>query len=97
MTLGGKELKLSADGSDIGSAREELEVEYSGELERIAFPTRSLMEIFSHFESERLQMLFTGAEGPCGIKGIDPVDSDYLVIIMPMKVSEKSYYSEEAI
>ncbi|MBD5608014.1 MAG: DNA polymerase III subunit beta, partial [Desulfovibrio sp.] len=95
MDLGAVELKLSAEGADVGSALEELEVSYAGALKKIAFPTKSLMEIFGHFQSERMDMLFTGAEEPCGIKGADPEDRDYLVIIMPMKVSEKSYYAEE--
>lgn len=95
MDLGDSELKLSAEGADVGSALEELEASYSGVLKKIAFPTKSLMEIFGHFQSERMNMLFTGAEEPCGIKGADPEDRDYLVIIMPMKVSEKSYYAEE--
>ncbi len=38
-------------------------------------------------------MLLTGPEGPCGIHGMD--DIDYTVIIMPMKVSESAYYTEE--
>ena len=38
-------------------------------------------------------MMLTGSEGPCGIRGAD--DADYTVIIMPMKVSETTYYSEE--
>ncbi|MDE5831443.1 MAG: DNA polymerase III subunit beta [Desulfovibrio sp.] len=95
MDLGAPELKLSAEGADIGSAMEELEVDYAGSLKKIAFPTKSLMEIFGHFNSDRMNMLFTGAEGPCGVKGSDPEDRDYIVIIMPMKVSDKTYYSEE--
>lgn len=89
------ELKLSAQGIDVGSALEELEVEYVGDLTHIAFPTRNLMEIFGHFTSDRILMDFTGAEGPCGIRGSDPTDKDYLVIIMPMKVTERAYFAKD--
>ena len=93
MDLSASEALLSAQGQDVGSANESLEVTYGGDIKRIAFPTRSLMDVLSHFVSSKIDMMLTGAEGPCGIRGAD--DPDYTVIIMPMKVSETTYYSEE--
>ncbi|MFT4301466.1 MAG: DNA polymerase III subunit beta [Desulfovibrio sp.] len=93
MDLSASEALLSAQGQDVGSANESLEVTYGGDIKRIAFPTRSLMDVLSHFVSAKIDMMLTGAEGPCGIRGAD--DPDYTVIIMPMKVSETTYYSEE--
>ena len=87
------EARLSAQGADVGSAQESLEVRYDGSIGRIAFPTRNLMDVFSHFISPRVDMTLTGPEGPCGIRGAE--DPDYTVIIMPMKVSEAAYYSED--
>lgn len=87
------EASLSAQGQDVGSANESLEVTYNGDITKIAFPTRNLMDIMGHFVSQKLEMTLTGTEGPCGLKGKD--DSDYIVIIMPMKIAETSYYSEE--
>ena len=87
------EARLSAQGADVGSAQENLEVRYDGSIGRIAFPTRNLMDVFSHFISPRVDMTLTGPEGPCGIRGGE--DPDYTVIIMPMKVSEAAYYSED--
>lgn len=91
--LTSSEAVLTAQGQDVGSANESLEVAYDGEIPKIAFPTRNLMDIMGHFVSQKLHMTLTGTEGPCGIKGKD--DSDYIVIIMPMKIAETSYYSEE--
>ena len=93
MDLSASEALLSAQGQDVGSASESLEVTYGGDIKRIAFPTRSLMDVLGHFVSARIDMMLTGAEGPCGVRGAD--DPDYTVIIMPMKVSETTYYSEE--
>lgn len=87
------ELTLSAQGGELGSARESLEAEYKGSLEKIAFPTKNMLEIFSHFNSDNLNMKLTGEEGPCGITG--PDDTGYTVIIMPMKVASASYYDDE--
>ena len=77
----------------MGSACENLEVTFRGDVRRIAFPTRNLMDVLSHFSSAQVRMIMTGAEGPCGIRGEE--DLDYTVIIMPMKISETTYYSEE--
>ena len=63
------------------------------EITKIAFPTRNLIEIMSHFASKQISFVLTGSEGPCGVKGDE--DPDYLVIIMPMKIVEETYYTEE--
>lgn len=91
--FGGTDLTLHSQGQDVGTASESLEVVFSGGLDRIAFPTRNLIEILNHFQSEKVTFKLTGAEGPCGIVGVD--DADYQVIIMPMKIVEETYYSEE--
>ncbi len=88
-----QEVELSAQGQETGSATEHLEGTFQGNLELIAFPTRSLMDILGHFQSSSLHYVFTGAEGPCGITGSD--DAEYTVILMPMKIAESSYYTEE--
>ncbi len=93
LDLNGGEMALSSQGQDVGKANETLEVQFTGDVKRIAFPTRNLIEILNHFSSEKLTFKFTGAEGPCGIEGAD--DLDYLVIIMPMKITEETYYNEE--
>lgn len=90
-----KEATLAATGQDIGSATESLDVEYDGQIERIAFPTNNLMGIMDHFNSPQLSLTLTGPEGPCGIRGKD--DVEYLVIIMPMKIIEDVTLNEEDI
>lgn len=91
----GAEMLLTAQGQEVGSAQETLDVVYSGDLKRIAFPTRNLIDILGHFSSETVDMVFTGVEGPCGVTG--PDDLEYLVIVMPMKIEESTYYSEETL
>jgi len=89
----GEEIVLHSQGQDVGKATETIEGDFSGDLKKIAFPTKNLIEIFSHFQSDNVTMRFTGAEGPCGIEGKD--DPEYMVIIMPMKIVEETYYTEE--
>jgi DNA polymerase-3 subunit beta len=88
------ELILTAQGQDVGSADERLEVSYQGDIAKIAFPTRNLLDALGHFTSAHTQFSLTGVEGPCGISGKD--DPDYTVIIMPMKMTDVAYYEEDA-
>ncbi len=87
------QLNLQSQGQEAGEASESMEASFSGDLDRIAFPTRDILEILGRFNSNKITMTLTGAEGPCGVRGED--DHDYLVIIMPMKIVEETYYSEE--
>jgi DNA polymerase-3 subunit beta len=92
-TFENNELKLFSQGQDVGTATEDLPIGFSGDIDKIAFPTGNLKEILGHFNSEKVTFTLTGSEGPCGITGDD--DQDYLVIIMPMKIVEETYYTEE--
>lgn len=89
------ELVLYTQGQEKGTGSESLEALFTGSLEKIAFPTRNLIDMLSHFESDKVTFTLTGTEAPCGING--PDDRDYLVIIMPMKIQEETYYSEEEV
>lgn len=91
--LSADEARLSVQGGELGSARENIESTYEGGLDRIAFPTKNLLEIFGHFLSDNVKLCLTAAEGPCGITGDE--DSGYLVIIMPMKVASGSYFGDD--
>jgi len=94
LDLAETELTLTAQGHDVGSADERLEVHYHGDIAKIAFPTRNLMDVLGHFTSARVKLSFTAVEGPCGVSGKD--DPDYTVIIMPMKMADTTYYEEDA-
>ncbi len=90
-----QEAVLSVQGQDVGSATESLEVNYVGNIKKVAFPSKELMDIMGHFQSAELTMRLTTDEGPCAISGRD--DVDYVIIIMPMKVGNTAYYSEDEV
>ncbi len=92
---GSNELSLRSQGQEAGEASETLECTFAGSLPKVAFPTKDITEILGHFHSAKVSFALTGAEGPCGITGEE--DPDSLVIIMPMKIVEETYYSEEDI
>lgn len=88
-----REVVLSSTSQNTGSGTEIMDGDYAGGLSKIAFPTRNLIELISHYQSKTLKMVMSGGEGPCGIFGDD--DPEYTVIIMPMKIFDQTYYSEE--
>lgn len=92
-TPSGGEVTLRAQGQEVGEASEAITATQSGDLKRIAFPTRNLLDILSHFASGDVTMAMTSAEGPCGVTGTE--DANYVVILMPMKIVEETYYVEE--
>lgn len=85
-------LQMDVRSDEKGEAKEFIDVEFNGNLQKIAFPTKDIMEILSHFKSEELHFHFTSLEGPCFVSGKD--DPDYSVLIMPMKISEDVIYTE---
>lgn len=87
------ELTLYSQGQERGTGTESVEARFTGSLEKIAFPTRVMIEVLSHFNSKEARFTLTGGEAPCGITGTE--DPNYLVIVMPMKIQEETYYSEE--
>jgi DNA polymerase-3 subunit beta len=88
-----KELVLYGQGQDTGEATETITIEFNGELEKILFPTKNLIDILQHFNSSSLTFTFTSSNGPCKITG--EADEGYLVVIMPVAIQEETYYTEE--
>ncbi len=92
-----KELIIYSHGHDVGEAMEELEIEFSGDLERIVFPTKDLIEILNHFDSNYICVEFTNEEGPAKFYTDEEIDKNYFVVTMPVEISEEVYYTEESV
>ena len=89
------DLVLYSQGQDIGETSEMITPSYSGEPERIAMPTRVIMDILSHFQSDTVRFQFSGSFEPCSIEGDG--DPSYMIITMPVEVTEDTYYTEEEV
>jgi len=88
-----QELIIYSQGQDTGEATELLPIEFSGQLDKIIFPTKNVIDVLNHFQSPIVEFQFTSSNGPCKITGDD--DSHYLVIIMPVQIDEETYYTDE--
>lgn len=90
--LNPNEVIISAQGSDVGSAKENLEVKYSGTVDRICFPSKDLQEVVGHFASPMIHMRMVSNEGACEVTGAD--DLGYLVVLMPIRMANVNYYGD---
>ena len=95
LDLGPNELSLYCQGQDVGEGAEQISCQYSGTLSRIALPTKVMLDIVGHFNSDSLTFSMVGPVEPCRITGKD--DPNYMIITMPVEITEETYYSEEEI
>lgn len=77
-------LKVSAFNPELGSAEEELAVEYSGDAFTIGFNARYILDALQAVESDYIVMEFNDPLGPSLLRGDG--DEEYLVVIMPMRI-----------
>ncbi|WP_462325274.1 DNA polymerase III subunit beta [Desulfoplanes sp.] len=91
--FGPSELVLTCHGQEYGEGSEVIAANFQGDLEMIAIPTKILLEIMSHFTSNKITLRLAGPLEPCKITG--PDDPGYFVITMPVEITEDTYYTEE--
>ncbi len=75
---------LTSQNADFGSARDEIEVEYSGDPLSLGFNCRYFIEALQVMEGETVQAAISSDDSPCLITSAD--DEGFLSIIMPMKL-----------
>ena len=83
-TFGDNKLVLSSQNMDIGSAKDEMEVIYSGEPMDLGFNCRYFIETLQVMKSDTVKAYINSDQSPCLIEGDD--DQGFISIIMPMKI-----------
>lgn len=81
-----KGLEITANTSQIGKNRVNLEAEISGSIDKIAFNSRYLLDLLGVINSERISLETSGSLNP-GIFTL-PGDNSFLHIVMPVRVQE---------
>ena len=72
--------------SEYGETQDKLTVDMQGDMLRIAFNAKFLLDVFKVVEDEEVYMEFTGRLQPCVIK---PVSGDeFLYLVVPVNVAE---------
>ncbi len=75
---------LTSQNADFGSAKDELDVEYTGDPLQLGFNCRYFIEALQVMEGEIIEACINSDESPCLISSED--DEGFLSIIMPMKL-----------
>ena len=75
---------FTSQNADFGSAKDELEVEYSGDPLTLGFNCRYFIDALQVMDGETIDACISSDESPCLISSGD--DEGFLSIIMPMKL-----------
>lgn len=78
-------LVISGDNPDKGEVREEIEIEYAGASGRVGFNARYIMDLLSNIPTPRIRLELGGELDPGVVRPVDD-DTDYLGVVMPMRV-----------
>jgi DNA polymerase-3 subunit beta len=77
-------LTISSSNPDMGEAREEIDVQYSGEAIEIGFNAKYLLDCLAVMDSETLEFRFKDRLSPGIIQGLGRQNHTY--VIMPMRI-----------
>lgn len=77
-------LRLQSNTPEVGRAREEIEVEASGEPMEVAFNARYLLDALSVLESAEVWLELTGPLSPGALRPAD--GPDYVYVVAPVRV-----------
>lgn len=77
-------MTISSSNPDMGEAREEMDIEYTGEAMDIGFNSKYLLECLAVMNSEKLEFHFKDRLSPGIIRGAGQQNHTY--VIMPMRI-----------
>ncbi|HWR59796.1 MAG TPA: hypothetical protein VN328_12995, partial [Thermodesulfovibrionales bacterium] len=77
-------LAVSSSNPDLGEARDEVSVEYTGEELSLGFNARYLMDALSAMSGERIVFLLQDPLSPTLLK--EEANGDYRCVVMPMRI-----------
>jgi len=75
---------LSSQNPEMGEAREDMDVEYKGELLEVGFNAKYLLDALSAMEQEKVNLYFKDALSPCILSPVG--DAEYKCVVMPMRI-----------
>jgi DNA polymerase-3 subunit beta len=77
-------LRIASDNPDLGEAKEELPVEYTGGPITIGFNANYFKDLLTHMTGDRVRLELTGELDPGVIRSEG--GADYVGVIMPMRI-----------
>lgn len=77
-------LEITSNNPDLGDAKEELEVGYSGEAIKIGFNAKYIMDVLSSINDDEIKIDLKDQLSPGVMR--PSADKDYTCVIMPMRI-----------
>ena len=77
-------MEISSSNPELGEAREELEIEYTGDPLTSRFNARYMIDVLSVLEETGIELLFKDELSPSIMKPADA--TGFLAVIMPMRL-----------
>lgn len=84
LSLGDGKMEISSNNPELGDAKEEIDVDYSGDPMKIGFNARYILDILNAIDDEGIAFEFEGQLAPGLIRPQN--DSTYTCVIMPMRI-----------
>ena len=84
LSINGPVMKISTNNPELGEAREEIDVDYSGEELEISFNARYVMDCLNAISTDEVTLEVSDSLSPGIIRGTG--SDDYTCVVMPMRM-----------
>jgi DNA polymerase-3 subunit beta len=86
LALGNNSMELTASHSDLGEARETLEVDYDKEDLQVGFNYQYLLDFLTTADEPEVSFEFKDSESAAQLRTQPPGDYNYRYVVMPMRI-----------
>jgi DNA polymerase III subunit beta len=84
LIVSGEKLSIESDTPEVGEAKEDIEIDYEGEVLRIGFNATYIIEALSRIDGEEVILEFNEELDPCVVR---PIDAEYFLgVVMPLRL-----------
>lgn len=84
ITLSNGKMEITSNNPELGDAKEEIDINYSGENLKIGFNARYILDILNSFDGDSLALELDGQLSPGLIRPDN--DKNYTCVVMPMRI-----------
>ena len=84
ISLANGKMEISSNNPELGDAKEEIDVDYSGEELKIGFNAKYILDILNSFHEDNLNLELDSQLSPGLIRPAN--DNDYTCVVMPMRI-----------
>ena len=84
IALADGKMEISSNNPELGDAKEEIDVDYTGEDLKIGFNAKYILDILNSFHDDKLELELDGQLSPGLIR--PSTDENYTCVVMPMRI-----------